>query len=138
METISVEPQSADQSADPITTMAQTTVTISATDLEDLLLQIWRKTLQIAEVGCHDNFFDLGGHSLAIVKVYDQVRAALPDHPAIARLELVEMFEHPTIDALVTFLLRDTKSGGTRRSRQIKKTGAKAMRFSKSTAQGDE
>jgi Phosphopantetheine attachment site len=79
---------------------------ITQTELERLIGQIWSKVLQVDAVGLNDNFFDLGGHSLAIVKVYDQLRASLPNHPAIAGLEMVELFEHPTVGALAAFLAR--------------------------------
>ena len=36
-----------------------------ATPVEELLAGIWSDLLKIAKVGACDNFFDLGGHSLA-------------------------------------------------------------------------
>jgi len=37
--------------------------------LESLLVSIFQEVLQIERVGCYDNFFDLGGHSLLSMKV---------------------------------------------------------------------
>ncbi len=37
--------------------------------LEVILVDIFQEVLQIAGVGCYDNFFDLGGHSLLSMKV---------------------------------------------------------------------
>jgi hypothetical protein len=51
-------------------------------------------------VGGDDNFFDLGGHSLAMVKVFDRLREVLAGEELERELTLVEMFEHPTVRAL--------------------------------------
>lgn len=44
------------------------------TPLEDELVRIWKDLLGISEFGIHDNFFDLGGHSLAAVQLLSIVR----------------------------------------------------------------
>ena len=44
------------------------------TESEKLLTQIWRECLVTEQVGLHDNFFDLGGHSLLTMKVIHEVR----------------------------------------------------------------
>ena len=31
---------------------------------------IWRKILKVNRVSLHDNFFDIGGHSMLIVKLH--------------------------------------------------------------------
>src|SRR6185436_3771518 len=36
--------------------------------LEETLAQIWRDVLQLEKVSIHDNFFDLGGHSLSAIQ----------------------------------------------------------------------
>ncbi|BAL88452.1 putative NRPS [Actinoplanes missouriensis 431] len=35
---------------------------------------VWRDLLGVARVGLHDNFFDLGGHSLLVARMADQLR----------------------------------------------------------------
>jgi len=42
-------------------------------EVEQKLTEIWTKVLGIDQVGIHDNFFDLGGHSLAATRVVSQV-----------------------------------------------------------------
>jgi hypothetical protein len=32
--------------------------------LERQLVNIWQKVLEVDQIGIHDNFFDIGGHSL--------------------------------------------------------------------------
>jgi hypothetical protein len=68
--------------------------------IERKIADVWRETLQVAEVGGDDNFFDLGGHSLAMVKVYDRLQEVLAGERLERELTLVEMFEHPTVRAL--------------------------------------
>jgi len=41
--------------------------------VEELLAQIWAQVLALDRVGIHDNFFDLGGHSLTATRVVSQV-----------------------------------------------------------------
>jgi aryl carrier-like protein len=71
-----------------------------ATDLEMTLANIWRDVLQIERVGVHDNFFDLGGHSLRLVRVHRKM------HEVINKdVSLMDLFRFPTIAALATHLL---------------------------------
>jgi acyl-coenzyme A synthetase/AMP-(fatty) acid ligase/acyl carrier protein len=42
------------------------------TPVEKQLISIWAKVLSLDRVGIHDNFFDLGGHSLSVIKVASQ------------------------------------------------------------------
>ena len=43
------------------------------TPLEEQVGQIWAHVLSLDQVGIHDNFFDLGGHSLAATRVVSRV-----------------------------------------------------------------
>lgn len=69
------------------------------TELERTIAGIWTRVLRTDAVGVHDNFFDVGGHSLLMAQVHEQLRAAL-DCP----LALVELFEFPTIRSLADHL----------------------------------
>ncbi|HYV13246.1 MAG TPA: non-ribosomal peptide synthetase, partial [Pyrinomonadaceae bacterium] len=44
------------------------------TTVEKLLADIWCELLGVDEVGVHDNFFNLGGHSLIAIKVATRIR----------------------------------------------------------------
>jgi aryl carrier-like protein len=66
-----------------------------STDLETQIAAIWQEALQVDRVGIQDNFFDLGGYSMLMVKVHQQLNASLGES-----LSLVELFQYPTIQEL--------------------------------------
>jgi hypothetical protein len=69
------------------------------TGMEDLIARIWSAALRVDKVGMHDNFFDLGGHSLLMAQVQAGLRGALDlDVP------LVALFQHPTVASLAQYL----------------------------------
>jgi hypothetical protein len=43
---------------------------------ETALAQIWADVLKLGRVGRHDNFFQLGGHSLLVLKVISLLKQA--------------------------------------------------------------
>ena len=51
------------------------------------------------EVGAEDNFFDLGGHSLLLVRVQARLARELG-----VEVPMVELFQHPTVRALARWL----------------------------------
>jgi amino acid adenylation domain-containing protein len=61
-------------------------------DTEKRLAQIWRQTLDIDGIGIHDNFFDLGGHSLAATRVGAQISQQFQ-----VEIPLRSFFESPTV-----------------------------------------
>ena len=71
-------------------------------DFEEKLAQIWAGVLTLDRVGIHDNFFDLGGHSLAAMRVVSRLRDILP-----TEISLIDLFENPTIVALAACIEHD-------------------------------
>ncbi len=81
-------------------------------EVEHVIAGIWQNVLQVERVGREDNFFDLGGHSLAMVKVHAELRAAFSQHD----LSIVELFKYPTISLLGKyFTSRNGRSADLRR-----------------------
>jgi amino acid adenylation domain-containing protein len=78
-----------------------------ASRLEGVISEAWRSALGAGKVGVHDNFFDLGGHSLLMAQVHHKLRESLPDGLG-ARLTMVELFQYPTISALARHLRPET------------------------------
>lgn len=66
-----------------------------ASDVEDAIAAIWRQRLGVEKIGRHDNFFDLGGHSLLIVQVQAQIRSQLG-----VDLPVIKLFQYPTLATL--------------------------------------
>jgi len=62
------------------------------TELEKTLAAIWQKTLHIEQIGIDDNFFDLGGTSLAAVRTIGQINAA-----TTCGLNSTVLYQQPTI-----------------------------------------
>lgn len=69
------------------------------TELEQQIASIWREVLDVEKVGLHDNFFDLGGHSIRMIEANGKLKLALN-----RELSVVDMFRHPTISAMAEFL----------------------------------
>jgi amino acid adenylation domain-containing protein len=67
-------------------------------ELELLIAEIWQRVLQV-EVGVHDNFFDLGGNSLLLVRVYEALRRAIDKD-----FSMLLMLTFPTVRSLAESL----------------------------------
>ncbi|GIH26292.1 non-ribosomal peptide synthetase [Acrocarpospora phusangensis] len=69
------------------------------TPAEQALADLWRDTLGIERVGVHDDFFDLGGHSLRAASLAARIEADFG-----VTLPLRDFLAAPTIDALSRLL----------------------------------
>lgn len=65
------------------------------TDTEKALVQIWENVLAIDKIGIADNFFDLGGHSLKAVKMFNLVNTQFD-----VKLMISDLFNNPNIESL--------------------------------------
>ena len=81
------------------TRQAEVAYAVPQGELERSIAAIFRDVIGVDRVGLHDNFFDLGGHSLHVV----QVNARLQE---LTRREVpfVAVFQCPTVSALASFL----------------------------------
>jgi amino acid adenylation domain-containing protein len=85
--------------AETLRTGLDATYVAPATEVEHTMAMIWQEVLQVEKVGMHDNFFDLGGHSLAMVQVHSKLQEIYRSD-----LSLVDLFRYPTISALVRYV----------------------------------
>ena len=60
---------------------------------------VWRHLLGVDKIGIHDNFFNLGGHSLLVLNMVEKVRYQLQ-----ATIKVSDVFDLPTISGLATRL----------------------------------
>ncbi|HEU4962330.1 MAG TPA: amino acid adenylation domain-containing protein [Bacilli bacterium] len=81
------------------------------TELEKVIAEVWREVLDLPQIGLHDHFFDLGGHSLKAV----QIIARLYDLYGI-KLEVKDLFLQTTVHRLAN-LLADKLADGERQER---------------------
>jgi acyl carrier protein len=65
------------------------------TPAEEVLAEIWAEVLRLERVGVHDNFFDLGGHSLLIMRLLATIQATFD-----LELSIRTVFSMPTLEAL--------------------------------------
>jgi len=90
-------------------------------DGEKILSQIWSEVLALDQVGIHDNFFDLGGHSLAATRIVSQVLKkfqfempikALFDSPTVAEMAVIitENQAKRVSDAELARMLREVEA----------------------------
>ncbi|KZN35381.1 non-ribosomal peptide synthetase [Pseudoalteromonas luteoviolacea] len=73
-------------------------VALAENDTERAIAEVWQKHLKTQEIDRHANFFDVGGHSLLLMAVYEDLKAQYPN------LQMTELFAHPSIASLATLL----------------------------------
>jgi amino acid adenylation domain-containing protein len=74
-------------------------------DVEEELSRIWSEVLNVERVSRNDNFFDLGGHSLLIIKVHGKIKDLFKKE-----IKVVDLFTYPTIKLLSNFIDPETYS----------------------------
>jgi hypothetical protein len=57
----------------------------------------------VERVGVHDNFFEIGGHSLLVARLHARIREAFPREMAI-----VDLFRHTTVAGQAAFVTART------------------------------
>jgi amino acid adenylation domain-containing protein len=97
--------------------------------VERRLTEIWTAVLGIDQVGVHDNFFDLGGTSLSLVKAHELIVAEFG-----VDLTVVRLFQHPTIHALAAYLEQDGQDVADRVRRGREVASRRRERFAQSRA----
>jgi hypothetical protein len=81
-------------------------------ELETRIVGVWQQVLGLERVGTQDNFFDLGGHSLLVVKAHRELKG-LSDVP----IALTDLYRFPTIHSLVEHLTSDDSGARIEESR---------------------
>ena len=98
--------------------------------LQAKIAAIWTEVLGLPSVGSHDNFFDLGGHSLLTIQVHALIKEQV-ERP----VSLVDLFRFPTIAALAGYLEGDDGSQVLEETRE-RAVGRKAAMARRRAARG--
>jgi natural product biosynthesis luciferase-like monooxygenase protein len=72
---------------------------VAPSDLERQVAALWSRHLGVEDIAPTDNFFDLGGHSLLVVRVHRDLQQQLA--PTIT---LTDLYRHATVRALARHL----------------------------------
>ncbi|MFB8830313.1 amino acid adenylation domain-containing protein [Azotobacter sp. CWF10] len=88
-------------------------------EIEERLAEVWAEVLGMPRVGRRDSFFEVGGHSLLLLKVHHRLKERLEVCPSV-----VELFKYPTIESLAAFL----GEGGPRDGASLQRAEDRARR----------
>lgn len=73
-------------------------------DIEVGLATIWSEVLGNSNIGIHDNFFNIGGHSLLAARVITRIQ-----NKFTLQIPLRVLFEHPTILGQANYIEEELK-----------------------------
>lgn len=73
-------------------------------ETEQKVADIWAQVLQAEQVGVYDHFFDIGGHSLAGMKMLALIHQELG-----VELSLKDLFQSPTVEGLAQVIASTEK-----------------------------
>ncbi|TCC09265.1 amino acid adenylation domain-containing protein [Kosakonia quasisacchari] len=65
--------------------------------IDDKLIKVWQEILHNAEFSVDDNFFDAGGNSILIHRVWTQLKASY-------NIDLIDLYQYTTIRSLADFI----------------------------------
>ncbi|MFM8278545.1 MAG: amino acid adenylation domain-containing protein [Cyanobium sp.] len=63
-------------------------------EIEQVLIEIWQRTLQREQISIHDNYFELGGDSISSIQIVSQLQALG------YTLKASQLFDHQTVASL--------------------------------------
>lgn len=74
-------------------------------EIERRIVHLWQTLLHQQDIGIHDNFFDLGGHSLLLVQLQSRLRRDLG-----VDLSIKDLFQNPTVAGMAAHIAAITGS----------------------------
>ncbi|GKU77856.1 non-ribosomal peptide synthetase [Paenibacillus sp. L3-i20] len=92
--------------SDTMNTGVQYVAASSETELA--IAAIWRELLNLAEIGIHHNFFDVGGESLLLIRAHQRLDELYP-----GVLKVTDLFNYPTISKLAEYMGSRTDASRT-------------------------
>lgn len=76
-----------------------TSKTNTVTENEKIVMNIWREVLDAEHISVEDNFFDIGGNSLLLLKIHSKIDEIFPDE-----ISVIQIFDNPTIREIAQVL----------------------------------
>jgi amino acid adenylation domain-containing protein len=73
-------------------------------EMEHLILGMWRLALDRDEVGTKEHFFDIGGDSIRLMNVHAQLEALYP-----GKASITDLFAYPTVESIAGLMERRLK-----------------------------
>ncbi|MEO8216228.1 MAG: MupA/Atu3671 family FMN-dependent luciferase-like monooxygenase [Acidobacteriota bacterium] len=92
-------------------------------EFEELVASIWQNALGVPEVERRANFFDIGGHSLLVVQVLNELRKSV-----MKPVKMTDLFKYTTVEALAGFI-SDAGDGVSAPDRARKRAEARRASF---------
>lgn len=93
-------------------------------EAERILIEIWKKILNLDDIGINDNFFMLGGNSLKAVRLTSLIKSEFG-----LDLPLAELFRNGTIKSIADVLSQTEKISGNEIIIPMKPTGRKVSLY---------
>jgi amino acid adenylation domain-containing protein len=84
---------------DPGASVLKAGYVIPQTYIEQRIAALWAEVLEVEQIGIEDNFFDLGGHSLLLVRVHSRLGDLFG-----RKIPITALFQHPTVHTLARYL----------------------------------
>ncbi|MBK6685780.1 MAG: LLM class flavin-dependent oxidoreductase [Deltaproteobacteria bacterium] len=87
-----------------------TELVAAESDVEKKVLTVWKETLGKDEISVDDNFFDIGGHSLLVVRMHRRLKDTI-ERP----VSLTDLYRFPTIRTFAEYVSSDGTSASAKR-----------------------
>ena len=78
---------------------AENALALPSTASERIITAIWQECLHIEKIGCNENFFELGAHSLHVVQIIQKIQEHFQ-----REIALTDLFQYPTVQAFASYL----------------------------------
>lgn len=75
---------------------------------EKIIANIWQEILKVEKVGVNQNFFELGGQSMAVAQVIGKINEIFKKN-----LLIIDIFRYPTISTLADYLSKEKPVDGS-------------------------
>lgn len=88
---------------------------------EEELLELWQDILSTESISIHDNFFDIGGNSILLVKLHGKIDAKYPDV-----MELTDLFSKSKIVEQAEFISQKINNNSETKNKPVENTDVRS------------